>query len=412
MATRTLLVPTAGRVAQSAVESALKIQASSWERAARISRVRHPNLVRVLPLPGGAGFAPVFPGDRPPTLAAGLTLMPLEQLVHYLIDVLAGLGALHEELEGGRGFVHGGVCPQHVFIVDGIARLVPLVGRPAANSYGAPELLLDEVPDYRADLFSVGAMLWEAMTGAPPFPDRSPNGLRYQLELRPSELPDPAATPRDAPLGAIARRALSAPVLRYQNAIEFSNALGKALEQRASWTPRQLDFDRRAAAPTPPPLARSVTPFATVIALEPAREVENATDSTSPVPSPLVARDVSLSADVRLPARVPARRLWVAAGLAVMLIGFVGSSRPGSSRSASSAPGPRGLDGPVAAQPPATAAPVKRGASEDPVICAATCASSAAPAASGSVTRPSPGSASVPRRVLPRRAVSANDYGI
>jgi eukaryotic-like serine/threonine-protein kinase len=354
--------------------------------------------MRLLPLPGGAGFAPVFQGDRPPTLADQLSVLPLEQLVRYLMDVLAALGALHEDQEGGRGLVHGEVCPRHVFIIDGIARLLPVVGRPGspatkpvASSYGAPELLLDEAPDHRADIFSVGAMLWEAMTGAPPFSDRSPSGLRHQLELRPSELPDPAAAPRDVQLGAIARRALSAPVLRYQNAIEFSNALGRALEQRAGSTPRSVVFDDEpleAAAPPPPPFQRSVTPFATVI--------------TRARPS--------------LDAPLPVRRLrsltGVAAVLCLALIVVVGSSRVGTSPLASSNAEPHRTESPVAAPPPASAAPASRAPSADRELCPATCESAAAPSVSASEPRPPARSRAAPKRSQPLPQVSANDYGI
>jgi serine/threonine protein kinase len=400
------------------LENASKIQASSLERAARIARVRHPNLVRMLPLPGGAGFTPVFKADTPPTLAAGLAVVPLEQLVGYLMDVLAALESLHEDREAGRGFVHGEVCPQHVFIIDGIARLVPVVRRhwiavtnPVTSSYAAPELLLDEAPDHRADLFSVGAMLWEAMTGAPPFSDRSPSGLRHQLELRPSELSEPAGTARDAQLGAIARRALSAPVLRYQNATDFSNALGKALEQRGDSTPRYPALDEEAAAPPPPPLQRSVTPFATFISQEPDGAAETAADSTSPVAAPLPSPDVRPSTDARLPARILQRLPWVAAGLTVALIGVLGSSRLSSSQTASSNPESQSSESPVVA-PPATAAPASHAPSAEPALCAATCASAAAPSPSANEPRlPSRGQ-SAPKRTPPLPRVRANDYGI
>src|SRR5262249_22931110 len=137
---------------------------------------------------------------------------------------------------------------------DGVARLVPVLSRhvlsgakPVTNGYGAPELLLGEAPDHRADLFSVGVMLWEALAGATLFPDPSGAAVRRVLDGQPPPLPTPAAAPWAGKLCALAQRAVSAhPVLRFQNAIELSNALGAALEQRtlAAALPVAVDLEQ------------------------------------------------------------------------------------------------------------------------------------------------------------------------
>src|SRR5882672_12322947 len=79
-------------------------------RAQAVARLRHPNLVRMLPLPGGAGLSPVIGSARRLadfTLPAGtFKRFDLEQVVRLFLDVLSGLAALHEVASDGELFVH------------------------------------------------------------------------------------------------------------------------------------------------------------------------------------------------------------------------------------------------------------------------------------------------------------------
>jgi eukaryotic-like serine/threonine-protein kinase len=266
-------------------------------RAARIARLRHPNLMRMLPMPGGAGYTPVLhQGRQLSELLRGTPRMEPEQLARVLLDVLCGLSALHGDIEDGRRFVHGEVSPQHVFVgSDGIARLVPILSRhvlidaaPSANGCAAPELLRGERPDPRADLFSVGVMLWEALAGAPLFPDPSARGVAGRLDS--PKLPPLGALPDNhwaRPLCALAERAISPyPVLRFQTAIEFSNALGAAL---ATCPSQPCDWHEE--APTlvgvPRPRLRgprSITPMSSVLDVAASlSDTEPAADSTAPI---------------------------------------------------------------------------------------------------------------------------------
>jgi eukaryotic-like serine/threonine-protein kinase len=84
---------------------------------------------------------------------------------------MTGLGVLHRTL----GFVHGEVQPEHVVLgEDGVGRLIPVVRAhwvrgeqraPERLYYLAPEKLLGDRVDARADVFSVGVLLWEALAG-------------------------------------------------------------------------------------------------------------------------------------------------------------------------------------------------------------------------------------------------------
>lgn len=110
--------------------------------------------------------------------------MPPDILVTILLDVLRGLNGAHDLMDEDRrwlGLVHGDVSPPNVLLgVDGVARLTDFgsarftalgesgradptnLGKPAFMS---PEQLMSEPLDRRADLFAVGIMMWNALTG-------------------------------------------------------------------------------------------------------------------------------------------------------------------------------------------------------------------------------------------------------
>jgi serine/threonine protein kinase len=229
-------------------------------RTQAVARLRHPNLVRMLPLPGGAGLAPLVGDTRRLadfTLPAGtFKRFDLEQVVRLLLDVLSGLAALHEVVTDGQGFVHGEASPQHVFVDEhGTARLVPLLSshftgsrRTEQAGYLAPERLTGGASDARADVFSVGVMLWEALSGKRLFPDASLSAVRARLH----QSLEIELAPRDswaAPLCAIARRAIAFdPALRFRSALELSHAIATAAAQQLS----RVDADAwQEEAPTP-----------------------------------------------------------------------------------------------------------------------------------------------------------------
>jgi serine/threonine protein kinase len=189
-------------------------------RSQAVARLRHPNLVRMLPLPGGAGLQPLI-GEAKRladfTLPAGtFKRFELEQVVRLLLDVLSGLTALHEVVCDGEAFVHGEVCPQHVYIDQhGTSRLVPLLSshltgsaRPEHTGYLAPERIAGEPIDARSDVFSVGVMLWEALSGRRLFSEPT----RSAVEARLAERLVPQLSARDGwaqPLCAIALKAIA-----------------------------------------------------------------------------------------------------------------------------------------------------------------------------------------------------------
>ena len=111
------------------------------------------------------------------------------RLALALIDpVVEGLAAAHS-----AGFIHRDVKPENVLIADdgrikigdfGLARAVTsststgaLIGTVA---YISPELVLGKPADARSDVYSVGIMLYEMLTGRQPFEGEVPIQVAYQ----------------------------------------------------------------------------------------------------------------------------------------------------------------------------------------------------------------------------------------
>jgi serine/threonine-protein kinase len=173
-----------------------------------------------------------------------VTAVPLPIHLRVLTDVLNALHYLHEttESEAPDGIVHGDVRPEKIFVTyDGEVKLLHSGIAAAANdagtgtmkerlAYVSPEFARGEAVDRRSDIFSVGVLLWEAITGLRFWQDW--HELAIYRRLCSDNLPlQPHWVPfASRELFDIANRALAVnPDERYASAAEMQRAIDEVL---------------------------------------------------------------------------------------------------------------------------------------------------------------------------------------
>lgn len=176
-------------------------------------------------------------------------LLPVDFALYIARAVLDALGYVHD-LRGPQGarlkVVHSDVSPSNVFVSKdgeiklgdfGVARIRALERWERSDlvwgklSYLSPEQLAGSPFDQRADLWSVGSLLYEMLTNRKPFQGKSAKELKTAIR---SGSPASIATVRNISVGleqAIFKALEKDPAKRYQSAQEFSDALGLYFQQ-------------------------------------------------------------------------------------------------------------------------------------------------------------------------------------
>jgi tRNA A-37 threonylcarbamoyl transferase component Bud32/tetratricopeptide (TPR) repeat protein len=223
-----------------------------FEREARaVARLQHPNIVQIYEV-GETGGQPFFSHEfvEGGSLLDRIGGTPLaSRHAATIVEVLArAMQYAHE-----RGIIHRDLKPSNVLVAGTLERGTPKITDfgvaksldPKATtqsgsfmgtpSYMAPEQVEGKTPvvDCRTDVYGLGAILYELLTGRPPFRAESPLATLKQVvqaePARPRLLN--SAVPRD--LETVCLKCLhKEPVRRYASAVELAEDLRRFLAGR------------------------------------------------------------------------------------------------------------------------------------------------------------------------------------
>jgi beta-lactam-binding protein with PASTA domain len=163
------------------------------QEARSAARLAHPNVVNVFDQGQDSDMAYLvmeyLPGINLRDLLQEHGSLTTEQTVDVLEAVLSGLSAAHQ-----AGIVHRDLKPENVMLADdgrikigdfGLARAVSANTATGAAllgtiAYLSPELVTRGIADARSDIYAVGIMTYEMLTGEQPYKGEQPMQIAYQ----------------------------------------------------------------------------------------------------------------------------------------------------------------------------------------------------------------------------------------
>src|SRR5437879_2234717 len=213
-----------------------------FRREAQLAaRLRHPNIVAILDIMGRAGLTwytmEYVPGSNLAQVIQRHGTFSLDQTERLLNEALSALEHAHSV-----GLIHRDLKPENMLIdpdgrlritdfglalaLRGGARFGGATSRSGTPQFAAPEQLLGERVDQRADLYSLSAVAYFALLGRPPFSGKTPEQILAKQTT--DDVPPLAAERRDVPreVEDVLRRALrSEPAARFHSASAFHAAV-------------------------------------------------------------------------------------------------------------------------------------------------------------------------------------------
>lgn len=214
------------------------------KECAALATLNHPNIIDIYDvgqmLQEGRSrpffVMPLLEGETLDRLIRRSGPLPVQRCVEIILHTCRGLQAAHE-----KGVVHRDLKPSNIFvllgdsvkIIDfGVACMIDrqtTIGLKGTLYYMAPELLELKPPSRLSDIFALGVVCYEALSGRRPF--EGSTDVSIQLAIL-KEIPPPVSefNPKvNRAMSQVIHKAMAKkPWLRFQSAREFGEALQKA----------------------------------------------------------------------------------------------------------------------------------------------------------------------------------------
>src|SRR3954466_10549109 len=252
-------------------DGAEKYEARFYQEARAAGSLNHPNIVTVYDVgkEGNVAYMAMefIEGQELRSLLVEGRALPVSQAVSIAVQVAAGLAYAHQ-----HGVVHRDIKPANIMVLGdgpvkitdfGIARMRAaadeltqtgmMLGSP---KYMSPEQVIGKRADHRSDIFSLGVILYEMLSGGAPFNGENVTALMYQIvNFVP---PAPSTLNRAVPqlLDYIIAKMIAKPLEeRYQDATEAARDLHECERQLAAAATATTQSGR-----TQPPNVAAVDP--------------------------------------------------------------------------------------------------------------------------------------------------------
>jgi len=223
-----------------AMEERDEYEARFYQEAKAAGRLSHPNIVTIYDVGRSEDIAYIameyLHGRELRDILNETKLLPISEVLAIVIQVAQGLAYAHE-----HDIVHRDIKPSNVMIVRdghakitdfGIARMASAAVRTQTGmvlgspKYMSPEQVLGKEIDRRSDIFSLGVMLYEMLTGQVPFIGENVNAIMYQTLNTIPATPSSANPAVPEMLDYILAKALAKDLdARYQNARDLADDL-------------------------------------------------------------------------------------------------------------------------------------------------------------------------------------------
>ncbi len=179
-------------------------------------------------------------------------LSPIEAC-EVMIQLSTGVSQIH-----GKGIIHRDIKPENVFYLsDGTLKISDFGIASQAGSYddsgtiqatvyyAAPEILTGGHPEYASDIYSMGIVFYELLTGRLPFEGN--NIKEIAMMHIEKHVPDVSKVNKKVPASVakiVAKCCRKRPEERYSSAEELGKVIDEALKNRGQFAEKKSFFER------------------------------------------------------------------------------------------------------------------------------------------------------------------------